>query len=110
VDFVGSDPSGTGHHPEWVRTTHPSGELSDDVHASHHPSTSILVITVRGVAGPSVRRAFADVDVTDAGDTTLFRSQNADQPAMHGLLQRMENLGLEVVDVHLEPVEPAPPT
>ena len=65
-----------------------------------------LVITVRGVAGPSVQQAFADLEVTVVGGSTLFRVQDADQSALHGLLQRIQNLGLEVVDVHLEPTVP----
>jgi hypothetical protein len=65
------------------------------------------VITVRGVAGPSVRAAFDDVEVSVAGDTTVLRGTGTDQAALHGLLHRIEDLGLEVVDVHLEPAEPA---
>jgi hypothetical protein len=69
-------------------------------------STRTLVITVRGVAGPSVRKAFSDVEITLEGDSTIFQSRDADQSAMHGLIQRMENLGLEILDVHLEPITP----
>ena len=65
------------------------------------------VITVRGVAGPFVRAAFDDVAVSAAGDTTVLRSAGADQAALHGLLRRIQDLGLEVLDVHLEPTEPA---
>jgi hypothetical protein len=31
------------------------------------------VITVRGVAGPAVRAAFGDVEVSAVGDTTVLR-------------------------------------
>jgi hypothetical protein len=65
------------------------------------------VITVRGVAGPSVRAAFDDVQVSVVGDTTVMRRAGTDQAALHGLLHRIENLGLEVIEVHLEPAEPA---
>ena len=74
--------------------------------ASEVPGNSTLVIIVRGNAGPSVQRAFADVEVTLVDDSTLFRVQDADQSTLHGLLQRIQNFGLEVVDVHLE--SPAP--
>jgi len=63
---------------------------------------STYVITIRGVAGPAVRAAFDDVAVSAAGDTTLLRRAGTDQAALHGLLQRIHNLGLEVLDVHLE--------
>ena len=70
-------------------------------------SDSTCVITVRGAAGPSVRAAFDDVEVSAAGDTTVLRRAGADQAALHGLLHRIQDLGLKVVDVHLEPAEPA---
>jgi hypothetical protein len=67
----------------------------------------MYVITVRGVAGPFVRKAFDDVAVSAAGDTTVLRSAGADQAALHGLLRRIQDLGLDVVEVHLESAEPA---
>ena len=65
------------------------------------------VITVRGVAGSWVRAAFDDVAVSVVGDTTVLRRAGTDQAALHGLLRRIEDLGLEVIDVHREPPEPA---
>jgi hypothetical protein len=59
-------------------------------------------ITVRGVAGPSVRAALDDVQVSVVGDTTVLRRAGTDQAALHGLLNRIQDLGLEVIDVHLE--------
>ena len=64
------------------------------------------VITVRGAAGPWVRAAFDDVTVSVADDTTVLRPAGADQAALHGLLHRIEDLGLELLDVHLEPAQP----
>jgi hypothetical protein len=63
-------------------------------------------ITVRGVAGPWVRTAFHDVEITVAGDTTVLRRAGTDQAALHGLLRRIQDLGLDVLDVHLESAEP----
>ena len=65
------------------------------------------MITVRGVAGPWVRAAFDDVAMSSAGDTTILRRAGADQAALHGLLRRIQDLGLELLDVHREPAEPA---
>jgi len=65
------------------------------------------VITVRGVAGPWVRGVFDDTEVTVAGDTTVLRRAGADQAALHGLLRRIQDLGLEILDVRREPAEPA---
>ena len=68
---------------------------------------STYVVTVRGAAGPSVRAFFDDVQVSVVGDTTVLRRAGTDQAALHGLLHRIEDLGLEVIDVHLEPAGPA---
>jgi hypothetical protein len=65
------------------------------------------VITVRGTAGPAVRTAFHDVTVSAVGDTTVLRRTGTDQAALHGLLQRIQDFGLEVLDVHLESAESA---
>ena len=65
------------------------------------------VITVRGVAGPWVRAFFDDTEVSVAGDTTVLRRAGADQAALHGLLRRIEDLGLELLDVHRESAGPA---
>lgn len=65
------------------------------------------VITVRGVVGPWVRAAFDDVAVSAAGDTTVLRRAGTDQAALHGLLRRIEDFGLELLDVHLESAAPA---
>jgi hypothetical protein len=65
------------------------------------------VITFRGVAGPWVRESFDDTEVSVVGDTTVLRRAGADQAALHGLLRRIQDLGLELLDVHREPAEPA---
>jgi hypothetical protein len=66
-------------------------------------TSSTYVITVRGAAGPSVRAVFDDAQVSVVGETTVMRRAETDQAALHGLLHRIENLGLEVIDVHREP-------
>ncbi|MGO9504988.1 MAG: hypothetical protein ACLPUO_26230 [Streptosporangiaceae bacterium] len=70
-------------------------------------SYGTYVISVRGVAGPSVRSFFDDVQLSAVGDTTVMRRADTDQAALHGLLHRIEDLGLEVIDVHLERAEVA---
>ena len=68
---------------------------------------SAYVITVRGAAGPWVRASFDDTEVSVVGDTTVLRRAGADQAALHGLLHRIQDLGLELLDVHRESAEPA---
>jgi hypothetical protein len=63
------------------------------------------VITVRGVAGRWVRAAFDDVELSVVGDTTVLRGAGTGQAALYALLRRIQELGLEVVEVHLEPPE-----
>jgi hypothetical protein len=65
------------------------------------------VITVRGVAGPWVRRVFEDTEMSVVGDTTVLRRAGTDQAALHGLLRKIQDLGLELLDVHREPAGPA---
>ena len=65
------------------------------------------VVTVRGIAGPWVRGVFDDTEVSVVGDTTVLRRAEADQAALHGLLHRIQDLGLELLDVHRESAEPA---
>jgi hypothetical protein len=74
-----------------------SGEVTEETY----------VITVRGVAGPWVRGVFDDTKVSVVGDTTVLRRAGADQAALHGLLRRIQDLGLELLDVHRESAEPA---
>jgi hypothetical protein len=64
------------------------------------------VITVRGVAGHAVRAAFDGVAISAVDDTTVLRRAGTDQAALHGILQRIQDLGLEILDVHLESAEP----
>jgi hypothetical protein len=65
------------------------------------------VITIRGVAGPWVRRVFEDTEMSVVGDTTVLRRAGTDQAALHGLLRRIQDLGLELLDIHRESAEPA---
>ncbi len=65
------------------------------------------VITIRGIAGPWVRAAFDDVELSVVGETTVLRGAGTGQAALHALLHRIQDLGLEVIEVHLETTEPA---
>jgi len=73
------------------------GEVTDDTY----------LITVRGSAGPWVRGVFDDTEVSVVGDTTVLKRTGADQAALYGLLRRIEDLGLELLDVRRELAEPA---
>lgn len=57
-------------------------------------------VTVRGVPGDVLRRAFSDVTVRRAAGMTVL-SADLDQAGLHGLLGRIADLGLELVGVRL---------
>jgi hypothetical protein len=59
-------------------------------------------IRLRGTAGELVSAAFADWDVTTEPGTTVIDAQLPDQAALHGLLARIRDLGLEIIDVRKE--------
>jgi hypothetical protein len=52
--------------------------------------------------GPAMRAAFPDLDVhTDHGRTELS-GELADQPALYSLLDRLQELGLDLIAVTVE--------
>jgi hypothetical protein len=59
------------------------------------------LVTLRGVAGPVVRSAFDDVQVSVSDKTTILRGV-PDQAALFGILRRIENLALEIVEIKRE--------
>ncbi len=58
-------------------------------------------ITFSGPAGLALRASFDDCEVSVGPSTTTLRADLPDQSALHGLLQRINGLGLVLVDLHL---------
>jgi len=56
-------------------------------------------ITFLGQAGPVLRAEFDDCEVRVGPDTTTLHAELPDQGALHGLMQRIGSLGLELVSV-----------
>ena len=54
---------------------------------------------VRGHLGPMLLQAFPDLDAEMRGKFTLLRGIVRDQSALHGVLARLEALGLKLVDM-----------
>ena len=65
-------------------------------------------ITFVGQAGTALRGEFDDCEVSVGPGTTTLRAELPDQGALHGLMQRINGLGLELVDVHVVAPPPAP--
>jgi hypothetical protein len=63
-------------------------------------------VTFAGQAGVTLCAEFDDCAITMGPDTTTLRAQLPDQAALYGLVQRITDLGLEVVHLHL--VAPSP--
>jgi hypothetical protein len=57
------------------------------------------VITVRGRLGPALIEAFDGMTVTATPTQTLLQGRIVDQAALHGVLELIESLGLELLDV-----------
>lgn len=56
-------------------------------------------ITVRGRIGPALMDAFGGMSISTTRTDTVLSGQIADQAALHGVLELIELLGLELLDV-----------
>jgi hypothetical protein len=56
-------------------------------------------ITVRGRLSETLLAAFDGLAATPAAAETVLRGEIADQAALYGVLDRIESLGLELLDV-----------
>jgi hypothetical protein len=58
-------------------------------------------ITFLGRAGTTLLVEFEDCEVTVGPGTTTLRAELPDRGALSGLIERISNLGLDVIDVSL---------
>ena len=74
-------------------------------------SQRIFDICVKGEMSPALRESFEDVDVTIDRGFTRLRLVAHDTTMLHGLLDRLESFGLELLDIHSAdaPQPTAPP-
>lgn len=61
-------------------------------------STTRYEITIRGRLSDALVDAFAGLSATPSTAATVIRG-DIDQPALHGVLERIDSLGLELLDV-----------
>jgi hypothetical protein len=54
-----------------------------------------------GEASTIIRAAFPELEMTTDCGTTTLRGRLADQAALHGALDRIQDLGLELVEVRV---------
>jgi hypothetical protein len=54
-------------------------------------------IEFRGEPGPALRAAFSEFDLRATQGSTRFRGEFVDQAALHGIIERINSFGLELV-------------
>jgi hypothetical protein len=59
----------------------------------------VYELTFKGAASAALRAAFEDCDVVTNRGTTILHCALPDQAALHGILDRIRELGLELLDV-----------
>jgi len=67
-------------------------------------------IRIRGQLGRTMRGAFPGLDAEIQGQDTLLAGALPDQAALHGVLARIEALGLELLEVRRLEAGPPPIT
>jgi hypothetical protein len=63
-------------------------------------------IHVKGRVNESFRFAFEELTITVRPIETVLRGANLDQAALYGILDRIQALGLELVEIRRLPDEP----
>jgi hypothetical protein len=56
-------------------------------------------ITFKGGAGERTRAAFEDCEISSEPGVTVLRAELPDQAALHGVIDRIASLGLELIEV-----------
>lgn len=67
----------------------------------------VYEIRVVGAIGPAAREAFRDMAI-EVDPTTTVLTAPLDQVDLHAVLERVRDLGLELVDVRHQPPPPHP--
>ena len=65
--------------------------------------TTQYEITVRGRLSAALADGFDGLTASPAGPDTVLRGELVDQAALYGVLDRVESLGLELLDVSRRP-------
>lgn len=71
-------------------------------------SSASYEVRVSGAVGPAARAAFADLAI-DVEPTATVLSGDLDQTALHGVIERIHDLGLQLVDIRRTDPSSAPP-
>ena len=63
--------------------------------------TEIYELAFRGEPGPVTRSAFPEFELRSEQGMTVFHGEFVDQAGLLGVIERINSLGLELVDVRL---------
>ena len=63
--------------------------------------SQIFELEFRGEPGPALRAAFPEFELRPEQGMTILRGQFVDQAALHGVIERINSLRLELVGVQL---------
>ena len=99
-----------------VTTDDRTSDNTHGVSAAGHRGIPHYEIRVKGVLGSRWTAWFDELAITDEGDgTTVLRGPVVDQAALHGLLQKLRDIGIPLVSLTELPLDaptapPAPQT
>lgn len=65
-------------------------------------------IRIKGKVGEPVLESFGELDASIKPAETVLRGEIADQAALHGLLDRIQSLGLELIEIRQVGVDARP--
>jgi hypothetical protein len=72
----------------------------------------VYELRVRGPVPPGLLDEIGAVDLGEEPPLTILRTEPMDQPGLHGMLQRLRSLGLDLIEVRttaeIEPFEHGP--
>ncbi len=74
---------------------------TEKVRGANLVQTQTYEITFLGQAGTTLRAEFEDCEVSIGRGTTTLRTELPDRGALSGLMERINGLGLDVIDVSL---------
>ena len=68
----------------------------------------VYELRVRGPVPPEVLEEIGAEDFGEEPPLTILRTEPTDQPGLHGILQRLRSLGLDLLEVRTASAEPEP--
>jgi hypothetical protein len=87
-----------------ILATHDLPRRSGPADTGRLVAVKIVTVRVKGPIGPAMSQVFEDLEVRTE---TVLSGSLIDDASLHGLLARVRDLGLEVVDVHVADKSPS---